>query len=298
MQLIRCILCGSDDYALFHPLGNSQIVRCNNCGLYYLNPQLEDDDLKKLYDMSYFSSEDSAISGYDNYDADEVNISRTSHHKLKRIEHYYPNKGRLLDIGCATGIFPHVASQRDWKPFGVEYSDFAAEQARKKYDLPVTAGTIHDVDYPDGYFDCITMWDLIEHVKDPRSELEKAYALLKEGGLLAVMTPNAESIISKIWGTRWLLWNRTDHLFFFGPTTFIRLLREVGFEVISTRKIGYGGKFVSIDFIFDRLKKYCDIIFGFFQKIIRKLGLSQIVFYADWGDNFVVFARKPKKQKC
>lgn len=292
MRSIKCNLCRNDDFTDFHPLGNSTIVRCNKCGLFYLNPQLEEEDLKKLYDMTYFASEDSAVSGYDNYDADEENIIRTSHKKLKRIEHYYPNKGKLIDVGCATGIFPHVASLRGWEAFGVEYSDFAAEQARKKYNLQVTTGTIHDIDFPDGYFDCITMWDLIEHVKDPRSDLEKAYSLLKVGGILAVMTPNAESLISKIWGKKWLLWNRTDHLFFFGPSTFNRLLREVGFEIIKTRKIGFGGKFVSVNFVFDRLINYNKLLFGICQLIFKSLKLSNIVFYADWGDNFVVFARK------
>ncbi len=294
MRYVACNLCGSDDYDCFHTLGDSKIVKCRKCGLFYLNPQLEESDLKKLYDETYFLSEDSAVSGYDDYESDQVNIAKTSHKKLKRIERYAPSKGKLLDVGCATGIFPHVASERGWEAYGVEYSDYAATQTRKKYNLEVTTGTIHNTEYPDSFFECITMWDLIEHVPDPQKDLKKAFDLLKPGGVLAIMTPNVDSFIAKFWGKNWLLWNRTDHLFFFGPRTFNEMLKNNGFEIIKTKSIGFGGKYVSLGFVFERLTKYNKTLFGLLLRFIKKLRLANFVFYADWGDNFVVFARKPQ----
>ena len=292
MHEVPCNLCGSSKYTFFHKLGESQIVKCSNCGLYFLNPQLDKEDLQQLYDHTYFLSEESAITGYEDYISDKENIVRTSHKKLKRIEKYYPQKGTILDIGCATGFFLLAAREREWDARGVEYSDYASQIAREQHSLQVKTGTIKEAEYKDEFFDCVTMWDLIEHVTDPMADLAEVNRIMKPDGILAIITPNVASFIAKLWGKKWLLWNRTDHLYFFSPNTLNQMLKKNGFKIIKVKNLGYGGKFVSVDFIFERLKKYHQNTFSFFQKFMQGIGLAKLVFYADWGDNFVVFAYK------
>jgi len=260
--------------------------------LYYLNPQLEEKELDELYSEAYFSSEDSAVSGYDNYTSDKENIILTSHRKLKVIEKFLPHKGELLDIGCAAGFFLLAARQRNWKVKGVEYCDYVAEIGRESYNLEITTGTLETANYEDNQFDCVTMWDLIEHLPNPMGSLADVNRVLKPGGILAIMTPNVDSLIAKIWGRKWLLWNRTDHMFFFSPKTLNKMLEKNGFNVVLLKKIGLGGKYVSIDFIFSRLIKYSKSLFSFFRNFVNKIGIGKVTIFADWGDNFVVLARK------
>jgi len=136
------------------------------------------------------------------------------------------------------------------------------------------------------------MWDLIEHLPNPMGSLADVNRVLKPGGILAIMTPNVDSLIAKIWGRKWLLWNRTDHMFFFSPKTLNKMLEKNGFNVVLLKKIGLGGKYVSIDFIFSRLIKYYKSLFSFFRNFVNKIGIGKVTIFADWGDNFVVLARK------
>ena len=65
-------------------------------------------------------------------------------------------------------------------------------------------------------FDVITMWDVIEHVDDPLSELRsKAYSLLKPGGVIVVHTMNIDSVTARLMG-RTVVRLMDMHIHYFG----------------------------------------------------------------------------------
>jgi len=53
-----------------------------------------------------------------------------------------PANGRkLLDVGCYIGVFLEIAAKHGWEAYGIEPSQWAAEQARKN-GLNVVHGTL------------------------------------------------------------------------------------------------------------------------------------------------------------
>ncbi|NQT21326.1 MAG: methyltransferase domain-containing protein [Planctomycetes bacterium] len=100
--------------------------------------------------------------------------------------------GRLLDVGCGLGFFlEKVSGFPQWDAFGCEVSRPAVEFARTKLGLAnIICGRIEKTDLPEGSFDIITLWDVIEHIPQPDQFLSCLMPLLKDDGFLFAHTPN------------------------------------------------------------------------------------------------------------
>ena len=88
-------------------------------------------------------------------------------------------------------------------------------------------------DFPDNYFDCIRLYHVIEHLPNPHHCLQLIYKKLKRGGEIVLGTPNAKSMVSKIFGIHWYNLDVPRHLFVFSPDTLSRLVDKAGFSQIS-----------------------------------------------------------------
>jgi 2-polyprenyl-3-methyl-5-hydroxy-6-metoxy-1,4-benzoquinol methylase len=149
------------------------------------------------------------------------------------------NKGRLLDVGCGAGFFLKSMEDRYSEVRGVEISTSHAEFAQKTMMLDVLNGTIQTANFTAEYFDTITLWDVIEHVVDPRATLDEARRILKKGGLLAISTPNVNGITASLSKKTWLYYTPPEHLYFFNRNALSTLFKESGFIIkrIRTRNI-------------------------------------------------------------
>jgi SAM-dependent methyltransferase len=140
-------------------------------------------------------------------------------------------RGRLLDIGCAAGYFLHAASAH-YDVTGVEVSAFAAQHARDEFGHRVFTGEIFDAPLADAEFDVVTMWDVVEHLAEPRAVLGEVARVMRTGGLLALTTGDVEGPLASRDLERWDLMCPPAHLLFFAPRTIERLLNDAGFEMI------------------------------------------------------------------
>jgi len=169
MEHVPCNHCGHE---VTHGVRNiSRLVRCVNCGLIFVNPRPPFDDLARQYEGSYFNCPEPTFGGYEDYEADREDILRTFRGRMKLIR---PLLGtatpRVLDVGCATGIFLEVAREVGWQAEGLDISNYALECAKAK-GFEVHGGTLAGAGLPEHRYDVITMWDLIEHVPDPAAVL-------------------------------------------------------------------------------------------------------------------------------
>src|SRR5262249_26630348 len=143
--------------------------------------------------------------GYDNYVADRELVERTFTRRLEEIERrFVPERGRLLDVGCALGFFLTVARERGWQPQGVEISAWAANYARRELGLDIAQGAFCDQRELEPGLDLVTMWDYIEHSTVPDQDLAQAHALLRKGGVLAITTPDVDSWPARVFRARWM----------------------------------------------------------------------------------------------
>ncbi|MBI4980234.1 class I SAM-dependent methyltransferase [Candidatus Woesearchaeota archaeon] len=141
-------------------------------------------------------------------------------------------KWKLLDLGCGSGYFLKFAQFRGWEVQGVEMSNYAAEIARKQ-GLNVLTKSVTEAAFPDGTFDVITMFNVLEHMTNLNEVMANNYRWLKVGGLLVIEVPNVNSLQRKIFGGNWVHWDVPRHIFHFSSETIHELAEKHGFKVIE-----------------------------------------------------------------
>lgn len=240
-----CNLCATEDIKFLFEKNDEIIVQCPNCNLIYTNTILDDEE---FYSKSFFIGKDKVTASYTDYSQDKEILKPELKERIIQIKKYISN-GRLLDIGCALGFFLDEA-RGDFDTYGVEISKFAAEYSKEKLGLQVTDGRFLDVEFEDEFFDCITLWDVIEHLPNPTLNLKKAYKLLKSDGLLVLSTGDINSFTAKLMGKHWHLILPPQHIYYFSQETIKKLLEKTGFKVIE---IKYCGKSMTLTHFFRRL---------------------------------------------
>ena len=218
MKHIVCNFCGQDDTdpvnhgsdLLLNKQGNFYLVRCHHCGLIYQNPQLSITDLAAHYPDDYLPYQSSAVDR--DLRSQQVLRNRGIIRFCDRIIRHHPEVGRLLDVGCSTGSFLYAMRNRGWQVQGVEPVAYAAEQARQDFGLEIYTGVLETAVYPDSSFDVVTLWDVLEHVPDPKATLAETARILKPGGLLVFSLPNPDCVEAHLFGGNWVGWERPRHL--------------------------------------------------------------------------------------
>lgn len=186
MQDRRCPLCDCDSGAIFYSEDGFNVARCDNCGYMYMNPFPTASGFQKIYNDTYrFGKEDidKIVNGF------EAGTRLLFEDRLNVIKKY-KKSGRLLDIGCSYGIFLRLAKESGYSVHGVEISKPVVDYGREKFKLDIREGMLKDEDFPEEYFDIVTMFDVLEHVRDPLEELKAAIRVLKKDGLFLMTTPN------------------------------------------------------------------------------------------------------------
>ena len=231
IEYVNCNLCGSDDtktmYVKADHIGDKKIfniVQCKKCGLVYVNPRHNLKAARERYSREWFKG-----GAYRDYMSAENELKNKFRRKIKVIEKY-KKSGRLLDIGCAAGFFMEVAKESNWETFGVEISEYASNYARER-GLNVLTGDLAEIDFPDEYFDVITMWEVIANLTDPRKNLIEAHRILKKDGLIVISTGNINSIFARFHGINWEILSPGGHLYYFSQKTIGKMLKRTGFEI-------------------------------------------------------------------
>jgi 2-polyprenyl-3-methyl-5-hydroxy-6-metoxy-1,4-benzoquinol methylase len=159
----------------------------------------------------------------------------------------YKTGGRLLDVGCALGIFLVMAHESGWETYGVDVSPYATNFARNVMGQKVRTGTLEQIKYPDNWFDVVTVWDALEHFDDPSKQLQEIRRILKDDGIVFMNTPNEEAFMRVL---AWKMYCVTRgkfqypvrklyhrfHLYYFTAKTLRSLLEENGFHIAELRQ--------------------------------------------------------------
>jgi 2-polyprenyl-3-methyl-5-hydroxy-6-metoxy-1,4-benzoquinol methylase len=121
-------------------------------------------------------------------------------------------RGRLLEIGCASGFFLDAAHRAGFQVTGVEPSEEQAELARARVAADVRAGFLEDIGFETGSFDVSCAWHVLEHIPEPVEGLRLLRAALRPGGTLALEVPNAGSRQALRLGALWPHWDPAHHV--------------------------------------------------------------------------------------
>lgn len=224
-----CLACRGEQRTHLFDKAGFEYYRCQACDFIYSSPQILEDKLRELYQSkpSYDLWMDVLISEA-NQQYDQPKYQRG----LELIESHR-SPGRMLDVGCALGMFLAAARDRGWTPVGLELNQRGYDHATTELGLEVQQKLLENCGFEEGSFDAITLWGVIEHFKQPREELERVWRLLAPGGILLTFCPNVASLICRVVHHRAATFDGQVHCGYFTPETLEALLRRTGFEPLS-----------------------------------------------------------------
>jgi len=223
---VPCPFCGSNDYKRHEKYGPNlryTYVQCRSCALVYSRPRPQYDEEFVTAAYSVYDTESHHLRTSGVLDASERNLVERYKITIRQIGTHLRRVGRILDIGCATGLFLLAAREEGWEVEGIDISSSMVAAAQEIFKLRTYCGQYHNVDPTGaGRFDAIYCSHVIEHVPNPNEWMEKFRRDLKSDGILCLNVPNQFSIDRRIKRglkrlklslENWALWRTPDHLY-------------------------------------------------------------------------------------
>ena len=155
---------------------------------------------------------------------------------LRRVDEVvkFIKTGKVLDIGCSTGIMLSIFKQRGFDVKGVEISKKAAEIARSK-GIDVVVGPFEKIQFSEK-FNLVILNHTLEHLENPLEVLEKVKKILKPKGYLMIDLPNFDSPIAKLLKSKWPHLLPDEHLWHFTPKSFSIIFKKMDFKILAMKK--------------------------------------------------------------
>ena len=221
---MKCNYCNSERQEVLHVFTNRKILKCCSCGLTF--SEIGSSVLPSRYDSKY---SDMIVNDF-RLDMPHDDYAQRMLDKIEKFKKH----GTILDIGSGAGYFLYKAKNRNWNTYGVELTDGNYQFERDRLGLKIEKKDIEQAELEKDFFDVVTMFDVIEHMKDPAMVLKKVFNSLKEGGILCIETPNIYSIYYRLIGRNWISFSEISHLYFLEQNTLSRILDKTGFKTIHT----------------------------------------------------------------
>jgi hypothetical protein len=290
----RCTLCHGGRLALRYPARgragvDSQAVRCTSFGHRHHPPIWVCHDCSVLFQWPA-PDPDALLRAYQGvedpvYLAERENRILTFRRALRILP---PAEGRtLLDVGAYCGYFLEVARDAGFRAEGLELSSWAAGQARSR-GFTVHSETLARRAHSGAQYDLVTLWDVIEHLSDPRAELQAAHRLIRPGGTIVLSTIDTGSLVARLLGSRWP-WLMDMHLVYFDRANLIALLEDVGFRV---ERSGTYTHIVSAGYLVRKLAASFPVLSPLWW-LLERICPRNLPIPVNLGDNMWVAARRP-----
>jgi len=262
MRNIPCEVCGSNQHEflfkgwdrIFANPGEFTIVQCQECGLLFINPQPEEEVLRKYYPKAYYTPRATPYREYSwlrrrilqDYFGYGEDLDSPKAFSFFRKTVLWPFKvrygdsipfiprGRLLDVGCGNGTELYKLKAAGWEVYGVEIDEEASSRARS-VELEVFTGDLFKARYPDRFFHVVRMSFVLEHLPNPRETLVEIKRILQPQGRIYISIQNAQSLNYWLFRERWFALDIPRHLFTFNVRTIRRLLSSLDLKIQKIR---------------------------------------------------------------
>lgn len=204
-------------------------LRCQSCGLVYLDPRPAESEMSRIYPDDYHAFD---------FNAETFGLVYRIRGKLEsrrvlRALAGIPDSARVIDVGCGDGFhldLLRLHGPTGWRLEGVDADERAVAAAGRR-GLVVHHGTLESQQFSTATFDAAILIQTIEHLSEPRALLEEINRILAPGGRLLIVTDNTDSPDFRLFGSRfWGGYHFPRHLSLFNKASLTRLTESVGFE--------------------------------------------------------------------
>lgn len=223
----NCPNCDSNDNKLEIEKDYLRIVKCKQCDLVFVNPIFSEEHYRKTYESEDYKE---IFKGM-HEDSHNYRKERFGKERVAIMKKWFPYKDKLsfLDIGCATGFIVEAARDAGMDAWGVDFSPKVIEFGKKR-GLNLFVGGLEVVP-PDKKFDIIALFDVLEHIVDPKKIILDCKKRLNQGGIIFLYLPNyASAIINLLGKDAHIIWP-TEHLTYWTPLTIIDFFDRIGMKV-------------------------------------------------------------------
>jgi SAM-dependent methyltransferase len=255
------------------------IVGCPACGHMQLDRFPGEAELEAAYGEA----------ASDDYVEEEAGQRHSFAAVLERIERQVDGRGAILDVGCWVGFLLAEARGRGWREcVGIEPSSFASGYARERLGLDVRTEELFTADLPTGHFDVVVMGDVLEHLTRAGDALDRAHALLRPGGVLALALPDAGSRVARLLGRRW--WSVIPtHIHYFTRGSAATMVARHGFRPLS---VATDPKSFTVGYYLDKGSGYLPGVSRALVAAAERAGVAGRMWTPDFRDRMLLLARR------
>ena len=161
--------------------------------------------------------------------------------KVALIAKYSSNRS-VLDIGAGTGDFLVAAKNDGWNTLGIEPNESAKQLAKNK-----GVNFIENLEsISDDSFDVITMWHVLEHVRNLDYQLDQLKRICKPGGIVIIAVPNYKSFDAQYYKEFWAAYDVPRHLWHFSKNGIQKLFAQQNFQLVKMKPMWFDSFYVSL----------------------------------------------------
>jgi SAM-dependent methyltransferase len=241
-RLACCPGCGGSRTSVVDLDGRHQLQQCEACDLVFATAY---GDPEEIYVEGYLTGDtEFGLDLFHPLFQDFLEFAAGK--RLDVIESARPERGSLLDVGCGSGEVLVAAQRRGWTVAGAEPVPQSAEIAQGR-GLDVRAALLQDADLPEGSWDVVTAFHVLEHITEGADFLRLLSRWTRPGGLVVVEVPNWASYDRARKGADWPGVRPLEHVAHYSPATLRRTMERAGLEPVLVRTLGFLWEHQTID---------------------------------------------------
>lgn len=248
----RCPWCNSENNSKFLELKdyfltqeNFEILECNDCKLLFTTPCPAPDRIGDYYKSDDYLSHNESKKGI----VPQIyNLVKKVNIKNKfniTVNGQQTTDNSILDIGCGVGDFLNYAKEKGCDITGIEPSEDARKIAEEKLGTKIfSPEELQNI--PNESFDIVTMWHVLEHVADLKTEIDHLERIVKKNGRLVLALPNYKSFDAEYYKDKWAAYDVPRHLNHFSRTSIKNIFDTTAFQLIDIKPLKWDSYYISM----------------------------------------------------
>ncbi len=238
LKNFECNLCGCKNGELFLSWKkNYKLIKCLRCEA--VSPNISHINEKEFIDSIYNNpnyTKKAFLDIYKNYNYRKKKFGAERYqYTIKRLN--LKKNSKVLDLGCGFGYYLKYLKSKKINCKGIEPAKNIAEFCRDSLNIAVYSNRLDDE--KNNSYDLITLFDVIEHLKDPVEYFKKIKMKLKKNKFCVIYTPNIHSLSYALMGSDQNTMLPFEHVCFFNKKSFEYLAKKSKFKIHSIETYGF-----------------------------------------------------------